>query len=142
MRRCLLEGRVAVSFWVLAGSALGGLARYWLGVLVTAWAGAAFPWGTLLINILGSFVIGLFAAATAQRGVWIGALPPDGPLSIANARAFVMVGLCGGFTTFSSFSLQTLELLQAGRSAAAAAYAAGSVLACIAAVAAGWTLGR
>ncbi|MBC7799824.1 MAG: fluoride efflux transporter CrcB [Gemmatimonadaceae bacterium] len=133
---------MAVSFWVLIGSALGGLARYWLGVAVAAWLGTAFPWGTLLINVLGSFVIGLFAAATDQRGLFAGALAPDGSFAGIEVRAFVMVGLCGGFTTFSAFSLQSLELLQAGRSAAAAAYAAGSVGACILSVWAGWALGR
>lgn len=121
-----------VSLWVSLGSALGGLARYWLGVWVAGWAGAGFPWGTLLINVLGSFVIGLVSVGVVERG-W------SAPVDL---RAFVMVGLCGGFTTFSAFSLQTLELLQAGRHAAALAYTLGSVTACIAFVWAGWTLGR
>ena len=127
---------MVVSFWVLLGSALGGLARYWLGVLVAGITGAAFPWGTLLINVLGSLVIGLFAAATGERGLFsnFGAT--------VDLRAFVMVGLCGGFTTFSAFSLQTLELLQAGRHAAAVFYMLGSVVSCVLAVWMGWMLGR
>ena len=118
------------SLWVILGSALGGLARYWLGVGVAALTGPSFPWGTLLINIIGSFVIGLFAAALGERGLFSGALGHNGQfLDFVDLRAFVMVGLCGGFTTFSSFSLQSLDLLQAGRAGPALGYMAGSVLA-------------
>lgn len=117
-----------LSLLVLAGSALGGLARFWLGMLMVVLAGADFPWGTLLINVLGSLVIGL--AATGLH------------VADAEMRAFVMVGLCGGFTTFSAFSLQSLELLQADRPGAALVYMAGSVVACLAAVTLGWAVGR
>ncbi len=130
------------SVWVGLGSALGGLARYWLGTWVATLTGPSFPWGTLLINVLGSFVIGLFAAALGTRGPFAAALGPDGLAGVLDVRAFVMVGLCGGFTTFSSFSLQSLELLQAGRYGPALGYMAGSALACLAAVWAGWVLGR
>lgn len=131
------------SLWVMLGSALGGLARYWLGTWVAAWTGPSFPWGTLLINVLGSFVIGLFAAALGERGLLGDALGRGGLfLGVVDLRAFVMVGLCGGFTTFSSFSLQTLELLQAGRTGPALGYVAGSVLACLLATWGGWALGR
>lgn len=134
---------MAISLWVALGSALGGLARYWLGAWVTAWTGPSFPWGTLLINVLGSFVIGLFAAALGERGLLGDALGRGGLfLDVVDLRAFVMVGLCGGFTTFSSFSLQTLELLQAGRTGPALGYVAGSVLACLFATWGGWVLGR
>ncbi len=134
---------MAVSLWVMLGSALGGLARYWLGVGVAAWTGPSFPWGTLLINVLGSFVIGLFAAALGERGMLSDALGRGGLfLGVVDLRAFVMVGLCGGFTTFSSFSLQTLELLQAGRTGPALGYVAGSVLACLLATWGGWMLGQ
>ena len=92
------------SLAVILGSAVGGLARYWLTILVAALAGPRLPWGTLLINVLGSFVIGWFGALTGAGGRI--AVPPE-------MRAFVLVGVCGGFTTFSSFSLQTLELVQA-----------------------------
>ncbi len=115
-----------LSLLVLAGSAAGGLARFWLGMLMVVLAGPDFPWGTLLINVLGSFVIGLAAAG----------------LHVDNAelRAFVMVGLCGGFTTFSAYSLQSVELLQADRPGAAFSYMAGSALACLAATWVGWRI--
>ena len=119
--------------WVALGSALGGMARYWLVLATLPLFGPAFPWGTVLINILGSFVIGWFGALTLEAGRL--SVHPD-------VRAFVMVGLCGGFTTFSSFSLQTLELIEKGRMELALANIAVSVLACLAAVALGYWLGR
>jgi CrcB protein len=118
--------------WVALGSALGGLARYWLVLATFPLFGPVFPWATVLINILGSFGIGLFGALTME-GRW--AVP-------AEIRAFVMVGLCGGFTTFSAFSLQTLELLQKGRVELALANIGVSVLLCLGAVALGYWLGR
>ena len=118
-----------LSLYVMAGSALGGLARYWLAIIVDRAAGLAFPWGTLLINILGSMVIGLAGSATDAR-------------LHADFRAFLMVGVCGGFTTFSSFSLQTLEQIQHGRIEAALAYVGLSVLVCLLAAWAGYHLGR
>ncbi len=117
-----------LSLLVLAGSALGGLARFWLGAWMVVVAGPDFPWGTLLINVLGSLAIGLAATAI--------------PIADGASRAFVMVGLCGGFTTFSAYSLQTLELLQADRLAAALGYMTASVAACLAATWLGWVLGR
>jgi fluoride exporter len=129
------SGMGGASTWlaVAAGGALGSVARFWLAAAVTALTGPRFPWGTLLINVLGSFVIGLVAALTVvpER---IG-MHPD-------LRIFLMVGLCGGFTTFSAFSLQTLELLQAGDAWPAAGYVLGSVLFCLAAVWCGWLLGK
>ena len=119
----------ALSAWVLLGSALGGLARYWLAILVGWLLGPSFPWGTLLINVLGSMLIGAAGAATDER-------------EHAAFRAFVMVGVCGGFTTFSSFSLQTFELFQADRVAAALAYAGLSFGVCLLAVWAGWAIGH
>ena len=117
-----------LSLLVLAGSAAGGLARFWLGAWMVWLTGPDFPWGTLLINIAGSLVIGLAATAI--------------PVAHSGARALVMVGLCGGFTTFSAYSLQALELLQAERIGSALAYMAGSVLLCLAATWLGWVLGR
>ena len=109
--------------FVALGSALGGMARYGLGLLVARAVGQSFPWGTLLINVLGSFVIGFYGALTLA----------DGPMPASvQARAFVMVGICGGFTTFSSFSLQTVDLLQAGENAAAGMYIVASVALCLA----------
>ena len=108
--------------WVALGGAFGSMARYWLAGAVAALTGPQFPWGTLLINIAGSFVIGWFGALTANSG------PMDVPPDI---RIFVMVGICGGFTTFSAFSLQTLELMQSGELLRAAGYILGSVLLCL-----------
>lgn len=118
---------------VAVGGAIGSVARFWLTGVMTALTGARFPWGTLLINISGSFVIGLVAGVTltAHR---VG-MHPD-------VRIFLMTGICGGFTTFSAFSLQTLELLQTGDTGAALGYIAGSVALCLLAVWAGWALGR
>lgn len=119
--------------WVAVGGALGSVARYWLAAAVAALTGPRFPWGTLLINATGSFVIGLFDALTA----------PDGrvyaPMEI---RAFVLVGICGGYTTFSSFSLQTLELISSGRIASAMGYIIGSVVLCLLFVWLGVIVGR
>jgi fluoride exporter len=118
---------------VAAGGALGSLARFWLAAAMTALTGPRFPWGTLLINVAGSAVIGVVAAAT---------LTPARVAMHPDLRVFLMVGVCGGFTTFSAFSLQTLELLQSGDIWPAAGYIAGSTLFCLAAVWAGWLLGR
>lgn len=117
--------------WVALGSALGGMSRYWLGGVIARGIGDDFPYGTLLINILGSFVIGFFGTLTL----------PDGPRPASlDARLFVMVGLCGGFTTFSSFSLQTVELLRSGEGIRAAIYIVASVLLCVVGTAIGHAL--
>jgi CrcB protein len=126
-------GTVTTWLAVASGGALGSLARFWLAAGMTALTGPRFPWGTLLINVVGSFVIGLVAAVTLSPARV--AMHPD-------LRVFLMVGVCGGFTTFSAFSLQTLELLQAGDLWPAAGYITGSVALCLAAVLAGWALGR
>jgi len=110
---------------VAIGSALGGVARYGFGLLAGRIWAHPFPLATLLINIIGSFLIGLFGALTVANGPM--------PASVLT-RTFVMVGLCGGFTTFSSFSLQSMELLQAGESFLAALYIIGSVATCLAGV--------
>jgi CrcB protein len=128
------EGYVVSTYlWVAAGGALGSVARFWLGLAVAALTGPRFPWGTLLINVLGSFVIGWFGALTAEGGRL--GVPSD-------IRVFVMVGICGGFTTFSSFSLQTFELLQGGELVPAAGYILGAVCLCLLAVSLGVILGR
>ncbi|OJW31277.1 MAG: camphor resistance protein CrcB [Rhodospirillales bacterium 69-11] len=119
--------------WVAAGGALGSVARFWLAAAVAALTGPAFPWGTLLINVGGSFLIGWFGAMTGLRGAWD--VPPD-------IRLFVLVGICGGFTTFSSFSLQTVELLEAGEVLRAGGYVVGSVVLCLLATWAGLAAGR
>ncbi len=111
--------------WIALGSALGGMARYGLSGLVASWLGQSFPWSTLVINVLGSFVIGFFATLTG----------PDGRiLASDDVRRFVMVGLCGGFTTFSAFSFQTLDLAQGGDFTRAGLNVASSVALCLASV--------
>ena len=118
----MIATKLAAYGWVALGSALGGMSRYWLGGVVARGIGDDFPYGTLLINVVGSFVIGFFGTLTL----------PDGPRPASlDTRLFVMVGLCGGFTTFSSFSLQTFELLRAGESIRAGIYIAASVLLCL-----------
>jgi fluoride exporter len=113
---------LVATLWVALGSALGGIARYWTAVAVARLTGESFPWGTLLINIAGSFVIAYFGASTLSTG----ARPAS-----TEMRLFVMVGICGGFTTFSSFSMQTVELLRGGETARAVAYIVGSVAFCL-----------
>jgi CrcB protein len=118
--------------WVTIGSALGGLLRY----AITRWTltiSAGFPFGTVFINVLGSFVIGYFGTLTLQSGKY--------PAS-DNLRLFVMVGVCGGFTTFSSFSLQTFDLMRTGAWGRALANVVFSVVLCVAAVAAGHLLAQ
>lgn len=118
--------------WIGLGGALGSMARHWSNGAVAALAGVDFPWGTLVINVLGSFIIGFAAAAMSDDGRF-----PTGD----SPRQFVLVGLCGGYTTFSAFSLQTLGLIQAGQWGAAAGNAALSVGLCMIAVWAGYALG-
>ncbi len=100
---------------VALGGALGSIARFWASGVLANRFGEAFPWGTLLVNVSGSFLIGLFATLTAPEGRWL--VGPAG-------RTFFMTGFCGGYTTFSSFSLQTLSLAEDGEWL----YACGNVL--------------
>jgi fluoride exporter len=108
--------------WVAVGSALGGVARYWCSGVAATMIGETFPWGTLIVNVVGSFIIGFFATLTGPDGRWfIG----------STGRLFVMVGICGGYTTFSSFSLQTLNLLQDGEWLYAGLNIVASVVLCL-----------
>jgi CrcB protein len=117
---------------VATGSAIGGVLRYWCSGFMAERIGETFPWGTLFVNVLGSILIGVFAAVTA----------PDARLIVhPTVRMFFMLGLFGGFTTFSSFSLQTLNLVQDGEWLFAAANIFGSVLLCLVGVWLGHTLG-
>ncbi len=120
-------------FWVALGGALGSMARYALGSATVA-ISMTVPWGTIIINILGSFVIGWFATLSSH----------DSRLAISQeARLFVMVGICGGFTTFSSFSLQNFALIRSEQWLPAIANIVVSVIACLAAVALGhWVAER
>lgn len=112
---------------VALGGALGSVARYWVSVWMTP-VSRSLPWGTIAINVAGSFAIAFFGTFTLAHG--------RHPVP-ESARLFFMVGVCGGFTTFSSFSLQTLELLRAGASGRALVNIAVSVLLCLGAAAAG-----
>jgi len=111
--------------WIAIGSAIGGVARYWCSGVTARLIGETFPWGTLIVNVVGSFIIGFFATLTA----------PDGRVfASSTTRQFVMVGLCGGYTTFSSFSLQTLNLMNDGEWLQVGANISASVVLCLLAV--------
>jgi CrcB protein len=111
--------------WIALGGALGTTARYWISGLVARSVGETFPWGTLLVNVSGSFVIGIFVALTGPDGRWFLG---------STARQFVMIGICGGYTTFSSVSLQTLNLVNDGEWFRAGANIGLSVALCLFAV--------
>lgn len=111
--------------YLTLGGVVGTLARYGLGGWVHSWAGAAFPWGTLAVNVAGSFLLGV-----SVRGADLLALSPE-------VRGLIMIGFCGAFTTFSTFSLETVSLMQEGAWSRAALYSLGSVALGLAAVAAG-----
>jgi fluoride exporter len=112
--------------WVAIGSAFGGMSRYWVSQMVAQKVGSAFPWGTIIINISGSFVIGIFLALTL----------PEGRLNTSRSfiSEFCMYGICGGYTTFSSFSMQTLTLMQSRQWLWAGGNVLISVAACLMAV--------
>lgn len=118
-------------FWVGVGGAIGSAARFWISGLVAYRFGQTFPFGTLLVNVTGSFVIGLFAGMSVPEGRWL--LPPA-------ARTFLMIGVCGGYTTFSSFSLQTLFLAQEGEWLKAGGNSMASFVLCLIAVWLGYSL--
>ncbi|MGH7036269.1 MAG: fluoride efflux transporter CrcB [Stellaceae bacterium] len=115
-----------VYFWVGLGGAFGSTARYAVGVLAGRWLGTGFPWATLFINVGGSFLIGVFAESFALRWDTSQAM-----------RAFLVVGLCGGYTTFSTFSLDVATLINRGANLSAALYAFGSFVLALAALYAG-----
>lgn len=121
--------------WVALGSALGGVARHWVSAVLAARLGKGFPWHTVFVNVSGSFVIGCLAALISVEGKVAVPLRPV-------VLQFLMVGICGGYTTFSSFSLQTLNLLQEGAWLSAAANVVASVLVCLFAVWAGFSIGQ
>jgi CrcB protein len=116
---------MASYIWIAIGSALGGVARYWCSGMAARLVGETFPWGTFAVNVIGSFIIGFFASLTGPDGrVYVGTI----------GRQFVMVGICGGYTTFSSFSLQTLNLMNDGEWLRAGANIGLSVVCCLVAV--------
>ena len=122
-------GRILIA--IALGSGFGGVLRYLAGAAVHMLWARTFPWGTLAVNVAGSALIGLLWIYLSARG-------EAGEL----ARAFVIVGLLGGFTTFSSFSLETLLLLEQQGWVRAGAYVAASVTLCLAGAWAGMGLGR
>jgi CrcB protein len=120
-----MGGSLVTYAYIAIGGAIGSVARYGCSQLIANWFGQTFPWGTLLVNIAGSFIIGFFASLTG----------PDGRLMVApDMRLFVTVGICGGYTTFSSFSLQTLNLVQEGEILRAGMNIGASVVLCLVAV--------
>jgi fluoride exporter len=119
------------AFWIFIGGGLGTLARWGVSGLIAQRLGQSFPWGTLVVNVSGSFVIGIFATLTGPEGRI---------LAPASFRQFFMLGVCGGYTTFSSFSLQTLNLAEDGEWFWAAGNAVLSVVLCLAGVWLGHTL--
>lgn len=111
--------------WVAIGGALGSVARYWCSGVAARLIGETFPWGTLFVNVTGSFIIGVFATLTGPDGRIFGG---------TTTRQFVMIGLIGGFTTFSSFSLQSLNLVNDSEWLRAGGNIVGSVVLCLFAV--------
>jgi CrcB protein len=99
-------------WYIAVGSALGGVSRYLLGGVLQRAAGGSFPIGTLVVNITGSFLLGLFLRYAV-----------DTPTLTPEWRAFLTVGFCGGYTTFSTFSYETVALLEDGQWGRAATYA-------------------
>ena len=119
--------------WIALGSALGGVTRYWLSGVVARRFGESFPVGTLIVNVTGSFVIGFVATLT----------DPGGRLLMSvTTRQFIMVGVLGGYTTFSSFSLQTLNLARDGEWLYACANVVLSVMFCLLSVWCGHVVAR
>ena len=119
--------------WIGLGSAFGGMARYGVGLACARFHGESFPWSTWLVNISGSLLIGLLAGLEHADGRAL----LDAPM-----RQFLLVGVLGGFTTFSSFSLQTLELARGGDVVRAGANVVGTVTLCLLAVAQGHGLAQ
>ena len=116
---------------IAVGGALGALSRFWATNLANLLFGTDFPYGILIVNVAGSFAIGIVFILLVERSL----LPTFW-------GAGLMVGFLGAFTTFSTFSLQALGLLESGRMFAAAIYIAGSVIVCILAVALGMLIAR
>lgn len=116
-------------FQVALGGALGASARYLTGTTVTRALGHGFPFGTMIVNVVGSFLMGVLVVLLAKKGG-------------QGAAPFLMTGILGGFTTFSAFSLDAMTLFERGQVVAAAGYVLGSVVISIAALFAGLALAR
>jgi CrcB protein len=118
-------------WYIAAGSALGGVGRYLLGGLVQRLLSGTFPAGTLVVNLTGSFLLGLFLRYAL-----------DTPTLTPELRAFLTIGFCGGYTTFSTFSYETMLLLEDGEWTRAGLYAGLSVLLALTATALGFLAAR
>lgn len=118
--------------WVALGSVLGGTARFWLSGFVARRVGETFPWGTIVVNVSGAFLLGILGASAASHGIFEG----------VKAWQFAAVGILGTYTTVSSFSLQTLALARDGEMKLAAGNMAISLGLCLIAVTAGFAAGR
>jgi CrcB protein len=118
---------------VFVGGAIGSMCRFWLSGFVAERFGETFPYGTLIVNLVGSWIIGLAAG-------WIAHF--NDPFWASAAKQLLMVGICGGLTTFSSFSLQTWNLMLSGRWGSAFTNVLVSTILCLALVAIGWDLGQ
>jgi len=116
---------------IAGGGALGALLRFWLSSGVYQWLGRGFPWGTLAVNVIGSFLMGLLFVLLLERS-----------LLAAEWRAAVLVGLLGAFTTFSTFSIETLALIEQADYLKAMANMLLSVALCVLACWVGLVLGR
>lgn len=116
---------------VCAGGAIGAGARYLVGVGAVQWFGAGYPWGTLAVNVVGSFFMGL----AAHWMVMHAGLP-------VAARLFVMTGVLGGFTTFSAYALEIVTMVENGDWLLAASYAGVSVAGSVGALLVGLALAR
>src|SRR5580698_3730722 len=125
-RKRTLRQKIMTYLWITIGSALGGLLRYAI-TRATLNLDNGFPFGTVLVNVLGCFLIGFFGTLT---------LPGSRYAVPENARLYVMVGICGGFTTFSAFSLQTFDLVRSGAWGRALANITVSVVLCFVSIAA------
>jgi CrcB protein len=117
--------------YVALGSAIGGVSRYLLGGLVQRMLDTTFPAGTLLVNVTGSFLLG----AIIRYALETPSLSPD-------VRAFLTIGFCGGYTTFSTFSYETMALLEDGEWARAGGYITASVILSLIATFLGFALAR
>ncbi len=108
--------------WVFVGSGLGGVARFLLSAAIDAKMKSDFPWGTFAVNVAGSALIGAAAAYFAHH---------SGTSWAETAKLFLIIGVLGGFTTFSSYSLQTVQLIQNGHLPIASGYVILSAATCL-----------
>jgi len=115
---------------VALGGAAGSVLRWAMAGAVQRWSGSLFPWGTFSVNVLGALAIGFLSALAVDRAV----LPPA-------ARQMLIVGVLGGFTTFSTLSFETFSLLRDGQWLAGSVYAGGSLIAGLAGTLVGFALG-